>query len=123
MTFVYANTRDLATASSYLVWRFHFDFPDTALDLPDHRARLTTIAESAAQLTCASLYVICDALEWKQKQICEMQGTQPIFPNRTAVLGFQALGNVREKYKYFKILYAHAPSSKGFLHYPFPKGR
>jgi hypothetical protein len=121
MTFVYANTPDLATAARYLIWRFHFDFPDTARDLPDYRARLTSIAESAAQMTRVSLYVICEALEWKQKQLSEFHETETVFPDRTAVLGFQALGNIREKYKYLKILYAREPSSVGF-HCPNRKG-
>ena len=71
MTFIYSETPDLATATKHDIWRVHFDFPDTALQLPDHQARLTAIAESVGQLTGASLYVVCDALEWKQKQIHE----------------------------------------------------
>ena len=121
LTFIFTDKADLESASKYNISRVHFDFPDEAFDLPDYRERLTAIAELVGQLTRASLYVVCEPLGWKQRKIRTRQ--EDGFIDRayiSAVLGFEALRNVREKYKYLNIRWACVPpTDKSYLYPPW----
>lgn len=80
ISFTFSNKADLSSAIEAEIIKSHFDIPEQALQLPDFKEHVLSIANTIDQLTEGWLFLTCKELNYKNQMISDAKKSDKSIP-------------------------------------------
>jgi hypothetical protein len=127
LIFTFSDKPNLSELSNIDIFDTHFQFPDEALQLPDCRERVLSIAQSMGQLTRSCLFLSCKELGLKHQEVVVNSVSTNLFHTLrhnifVAAIGFSRREGRRDNSRLLKILNPiDSPIDYRILYVPYGK--
>lgn len=117
LTLTFVNAPSLDSAPEYEFYKTTFELPETAIDLTDIDSRIESLVTHLGALTAVSLYVTCQALGWREREIKTISAPERVRAVwNAAVFGFdQTNPESPERGRYLKVPFAVVPPFELFM--------